>query len=194
MNINKGYQIEQPSVFIPWDIDEKGLQELLDKYGLQRITEGYYCITCVSLEGLHHNMGFHFEIKPATRKIEEFEKFVDSIGTRIKKVGPKVNLQREGKLRELEFFRETYPNLKESYDNFQSHFEKFFGKPLYTKNKYSKFPNHEWQFKDVNISHYVIDRFGQGEHLRIIKGITPAFSRRGLALFRFLSRAFRSRC
>jgi hypothetical protein len=147
MNINKGYQIDQPSVFIPWDIDEKGLQELLDEYGLQRITEGYYCITCVSLGGLHHNMGFHFEIKPDARKIEEFEKFVDSIGTRIKKVGPKVNLKRKGKLRELEFFRETYPNLKESYDNFQSHFEKFFGKPLCTKNKYSKFPNHEWQFK-----------------------------------------------
>ena len=193
MNINIGFQIDQPNIFVPWDVDQKGLIDLFRGHEIQRVTEGYYCISCISLDGLHHKLGFHFEIKPDPKKIEELEKYIASIGTQIKKVGPKVNLKREGKLSELEFFREAYPNLKESYDNFQSHFEKFFGNPLYTENKNSDFPKHEWQFKDVNIRHYVIDRFGPEEHLKITKGIIP-FSRRGLALFRFLSRAIRPRC
>lgn len=191
MNINIGFQIDQPNVFVPWDIDQKGLIELLRGHEVQKVAEGYYSISCISLEGLHHKLGFHFEIKPDAKKIEEFEKLIDSIGTRIRKVGPAFNSKREGKLRELEFFREAYPILRESYDDFQSHFEKTFGKPFCTENKDSEFRHYEWQFKDVNIYHYVIDRFGPEEHLRITKGIT---SRWGLALFRFLSRLIRPRC
>jgi hypothetical protein len=188
MNITIGYQIDQPGVFIPWDIDQKGLQDLLGEYGLKRITEGYYSISCVSLGDLHHRLGFHFEIAPDAKKIEELKKFANSVGTIERTIGPNFNLKREGKLRELDFFREAYPNLKDSYDNFQIHFEKAFGKPSFTKKRNADFPNYEWKFKDVSISHYVLDRFGSEEHLSITKGTTPVSRNRGLTLFRFLFR------
>jgi hypothetical protein len=37
MNIEKGFQIDEPNVFIPWDIDEKGLENLLGVFGIKKV-------------------------------------------------------------------------------------------------------------------------------------------------------------
>ncbi|MEW6557444.1 MAG: hypothetical protein AB1349_08835 [Elusimicrobiota bacterium] len=73
MNINEGFQIDKPNVFVPWEIDEQGLINLLEDYGLKKVKDGYYYFSCKSLGGLSHELGFHFEIKPDEKKIEEFE-------------------------------------------------------------------------------------------------------------------------
>lgn len=169
MNIDKGFQIDEPNVFVPWDIDEKGLENLLGNYGLRKIKDGYHCISCKSLGGLSHELGFHFEIKEDENKIKELENYLKSFSIILMKVGPDFNPKREGKLKELEFFRQSYQNLKESFDEFQAYFEKEFGKPR--KSKLVKngcgFMHYEWKFRNVRIYHYLMDRFGPEEHLRI---------------------------
>ena len=168
MNIEKGFQIDEPSVFVPWDIDEKGLENLLGEFGLKKVKAGYYCISCKSLGGLYHELGLHFE-KEDVKESEKLEIFAKSIGKIIKTVGPDSNPKREGKLKELEFYRKSYPNLKESFDEFQSSFEKEFGKPTKCKMGKEGFFNYDWRLKGVRIEHYVYDRFGAEEHLRIKK-------------------------
>src|SRR5262245_13928885 len=58
MDISKGFQVEEPAIFIPWKINEAQLLELAD--GLTEVTRGYYTARCVSLAGLSHQLGFHF--------------------------------------------------------------------------------------------------------------------------------------
>ncbi|HEX8843263.1 MAG TPA: hypothetical protein VF791_01265 [Pyrinomonadaceae bacterium] len=139
MNIDEGFQIEVPEVFVRWGISEADLRGLLDAYGLRHVTHGYYTLSCVSLGGMSHELGFHFF--------------------------PRHN----GILRELEFFRRSYDNLKASFDEFQSHFEAFFGEPTREQMGSEGFPSYTWEWKDVRIIHYVIERFGLEEHMRIQK-------------------------
>ena len=168
-NIQNGFQIEEPNVYVPWDTDEKGLESLLSRYGLNKVNDGYYCISCKSLGGLPHELGFHFEKKENRDKKENLEKYIKSIGTIIKTIRPSYNPARDGKISELEFFRKEYPNLKESFEEFQSYFEKSFGKPTFSKLEKSGFTYNEWILQDIRIFHYVIDRFGPEEHMRIRK-------------------------
>ena len=88
MNIDFGFQIEAPNVLIPWGIDEGELEELLGSL-LRHVTTGYYTITCESLGGMKHELGFHFEPR------------------------------KDGKLNELEFFRRSYDDQDASYKEFQ---------------------------------------------------------------------------
>ena len=169
MNIEKGFQIDEPDVFIPWDIDEKGLENLLGEFGMNKVKAGHYCISCKSLGGLRHELGLHFEEREDEQQSEELENFAKSIGKIIKVIGPDRNPRREGKLRELEFYRKSYPDLKESFDEFQSYFEKEFGKPTQCKMGKEGFPDYDWRLKCVRIYHYVYERFGVEEHLRIQK-------------------------
>lgn len=60
MDILRGFQIEVPDVFVPWGISESDLRSLLSDYGLRRSYDGCYAISCVSLGGLEHELGFHF--------------------------------------------------------------------------------------------------------------------------------------
>ena len=72
-----------------------------------------------------------------------------------------------GRLSELEFFRKAYPDQRASYDEFQRHFEKEFGPPSYTANGSEGFESHSWDLPGARIVHYVFDRFGPEEHMRI---------------------------
>src|ERR1700739_2910331 len=65
----------------------------------RHVTGGYYVIDCTALTGLRHALGFHFR-PPAG-----------------------------GRLRELEFFRHAYPDMEESFLDFQAHLEATFGAP-----------------------------------------------------------------
>jgi hypothetical protein len=138
MNISEGFQIEVPDIFVNWSIGETELRMLLEPYGLRHITKGYFVLSCVSLNGIAHELGFHFS--------------------------PRSN----GILTELEFFRNSYENQKASFDEFQKHFELFFGRPTKSTMGIEGFPSHTWELQDVRIVHYVFDRFGLEEHMRIV--------------------------
>jgi len=74
-----------------------------------------------------------------------------------------------GILNELEFFRQSYESLKASFDDFQKHFERSFGEPMTEQSETEEFPAFSWNLNGVRIIHYVMDRFGLEEHMRIIK-------------------------
>ena len=137
MNIQEGYKIDEPDIFIPWDIDEQTLTQKLKMHNVKHITTGYYTISCKSLNGLNCIIGFLFE--------------------------PKKN----GLLTELEFFRTNYSDQGKSFSDFQSHFEIEFGKPTSEYNGNEGFKNYIWNLENVQIVHFLFDRFGPEEHLRI---------------------------
>jgi len=138
MDINRGFQIDNPEAFIPWGITEQQLITILGKK-LRLVTDGYYSLTCESLGGLKHELGFHFEPR------------------------------RMGILKLLEFFRRSYPDLHNSFNEFQTFFVREFGAPTTSKPGSEGVPDHKWLSKNVIIRHYIVDRFGPEEHLTIEK-------------------------
>ncbi|GAB2470187.1 hypothetical protein GCM10011375_40980 [Hymenobacter qilianensis] len=139
MNIQEGFKIDEPGIFIPWGIDEHMLTQKLNGHGYNHVTTGYYTISCKSLNGLNCMLGFHFEPR------------------------------KDGFLNELEFFRTDYSDPGKSFTEFQSYFEAEFGKPTLEANGNEGFKNYAWNLDTVQIVHYVFDRFGPEEHMRIKK-------------------------
>ncbi|HWB61702.1 MAG TPA: hypothetical protein VG733_19625 [Chthoniobacteraceae bacterium] len=139
MEISKGFQIEQPELFIPWKVSEPELQRIFDGHLLCHVTHGYFTTHCVSLCGLSHELGFHFDPR------------------------------RGGVLIELEFFRTSYVDLAGSYQDFQQHLETAFGQPMVTTPGPEGFSSHVWQLSEVEVVHFIFDRFGPEEHVRIKK-------------------------
>lgn len=139
IDIDKGFQINSPNIFVPWEINEKTLNELFIGQELKRVTTGYYSASCTSLDKLNCIIGFHFE--------------------------PQSN----GRLNELEFFRNEYRDQQKSFDDFQRCFTQTFGEPTIRTKGYDGFYNYEWRFNNIKIVHFVYDRFGPEEHMRIKK-------------------------
>lgn len=73
MEVQKYYEVENPSINIPWEISPDALMELFQGK-LHKVVDGYYCGVCVSLCGLSHQIGFHFH-KVNTNQICEIEIF-----------------------------------------------------------------------------------------------------------------------
>lgn len=138
--LREGFQIEEPSVFVPWDVTEQQLRELLDPHGLRKVTFGYFALSCTSLGGLSHELGFHF-IPRDSDHLTELEFF---------RAGPAVELDR-------------------SYDEFQHHLELTFGPPTRSAPGHAGFAEHRWTLPGATIVHYVVDQFGPEEHVRIIR-------------------------
>lgn len=65
-DIARGFQIEQPELFVPWGIDEAQLLVLLGARAT-KVTPGYITCSCTSLGGLVHQLGFHFQ--PRTKGV-----------------------------------------------------------------------------------------------------------------------------
>lgn len=137
MDLSTGFQIEQPKIFVPWKISETQLQQGFGGLRLRRVTDGYFTTHCTSLGGLSHDLGFHF-YPPG-----------------------------DGGLIELEFFRSSYPDLASSYEQFQRHIEATFGQPTITTLGSAGFPLHTWRFLGADVVHFVRERFGPEEHIRI---------------------------
>jgi len=137
MNIYKGIQIDEPSIFVPWEISEENLVELFNGKHLKHITNGYYTIKCTLFNGLNCMIGFHFE--------------------------PGLN----GHLSEFEFFRTNYDDQQSSFNEFQKYFVQEFGEPSNTTPGNEGFNNYEWILDYIKIIHLVYDRFGPEEHMRI---------------------------
>jgi hypothetical protein len=75
--------------------------------------------------------------------------------------------QRPGVLTELEFFRDSYADQSASFEEFQRYFEAVFGAPVSRKPGTEGFPECRWVVPGAEIVHYVFDRFGPEEHMRI---------------------------
>jgi len=146
LNIEEGFQINTPDIFVPWTISKRELKKLLGGHGLRHITMGYFSISCVSLGEMNHELGFHFDPPTSNR------------------------------LSELEFFQRAYPNQKKSYDTFQSHFEKEFGNPTKVHPGTEGFDTCIWRIGSIEIVHSVYDRFGPEEHMRIRRIPEKSFS------------------
>lgn len=136
MDLRVGFTLEDPLVTVPWTVTVAELRRLLGPR-LREVTRGYFTVTCRSLGGIEHELGFHF-------------------------------VPRDGdQLAELEFFRRSYADQRRSFDEFQRHFEAEFGPPDHTRPGTEGFPQHEWTVPGATIVHYVINRFGPEEHMRI---------------------------
>jgi len=141
MNITRGFQIEQPNVFIPWGISEQRLRALLASSNLRQITKGHYSISCLSLGDLAHELDFHFK--------------------------PRLN----GELSELEIYLRNARNPSSSFKRLQKHVESFFGAPDETKHVRRVFPEYSytWKIKGITIEHHVINRISEIDCIRIKK-------------------------
>jgi hypothetical protein len=139
MDISRGFQIEQPELFIPWKISETELQQIVSAHPLRHVTHGCFTTRCTSLGGLSHELGFHFHPRGG------------------------------GVLIELEFFRTSYTDQAGSYQEFQRHLEQTFGQPRSTTPGSEGFPSHTWRLTGAEVVHFVYDRFGPEEHVRIKK-------------------------
>jgi hypothetical protein len=146
MTIEKGFKIEKPDIFIPWDINENELDQLFKSKTLRHVATGYYTTAIESLGGLKCELGFHFE--------------------------PRNN----GLLKEFEFFRTDYSDQEKSFKEFQLYFEQEFGKPTSESMGNDGFKNYAWNFNGAQIVHFVFDRFGPEEHMRIKRTVEKRHS------------------
>jgi hypothetical protein len=62
-DIERGFHVEQPPLFIPWGIREAVLRKMLGPPA-KLVTPGYVTCACTSLGGLSHQLGFHFLPRP----------------------------------------------------------------------------------------------------------------------------------
>jgi hypothetical protein len=137
MDLSKGFQIEEPSVFIPWDTPETQFLEGFKGLHLRLVKRGYFTTHCTSLQGLSHDLGFHFR--------------------------PREN----GRLVELEFFSSSYSDLATSYREFQRHLEATFGQPTTTAPGSEGYLSHTWRSPGAEVVHHVVEHFGPAEYIRI---------------------------
>jgi hypothetical protein len=135
MDLARGFEIEDPPVVVPWGSTEDEVRLLLPS--LREVTPGYLTGEVVSLRGLRHMLGFHFQ--PRNR----------------------------GRLVELELYRSSYLDLQASFAEFQRHLEATFGPPQESRPAGDGFPAYGWKVGRTTIRHYVFDRFGPEEHVEV---------------------------
>lgn len=142
MEIGKGFQLEEPQVFVRWGISQNEIESLFEGSGLRRAESGFYfyLTRCISLGGLSHGIGFKFG--RTTRKLYE--------------VG-------------LNDVRGV--SIEESYPLLQRHLEATFGPPTRTSpgDEIPECPHQTWSLPGAQIEHYVSEHFGPAETLFIRK-------------------------
>lgn len=148
VDINRGFRIEDPDVFVPWGCTEEDLKALLSDCGLRPLGYGSYSMSCVSLGGLSHELGFSFSAETG------------------------------GVLNQLNVYLRTgvhdRPSLDDSYALLQSHAEASFGLP--TGRKQSAVPGFDdciWTFGSVEIRHGIVEKVGPVEEFRLIRRSDP---------------------
>jgi hypothetical protein len=60
MDLSKGFQIEEPNVFVPWDTPESQFHQRFERLQLRQLSKGYLSTHCTSLSGLSLELGFLF--------------------------------------------------------------------------------------------------------------------------------------
>jgi hypothetical protein len=141
MDLSKGFHIEEPDVFVPWETPETQFKQGFKGLQLRRVTDGYFTTRCTSLSGLSHELGFHFYPRHTGN----------------------------GRLLEFEFFRSSFPDLASSYQGFQHHLEQTFGPPTSTVPGSEGYLSHTWNFPGAEIVHFVREHFGPEERVSLRK-------------------------
>lgn len=141
MDLTKGFQIEEPNVFVPWETPETQFQQGFKGLHLRQVTDGYFTTHCTSLSGLSHELGFHFYPRHTGN----------------------------GRLLEFEFYGRSFADLAASYQGFQQHLERTFGPPTSTAPGTGGYVSQTWNFPGADIVHFVHERFGPEEQVRIRK-------------------------
>lgn len=138
IDILKGLQIDEPMIFIPWDMDENTFIDKFKGHGASLVVEKYYFVKGVTVLGESHcNIGVYFD-----------------------KTIRKVGISRDN--------YEGYNDYINSFAAFQAVLIKAFGKPSRRERVLNDFEDCEWKISDnITIRHYVMDRFGLEEHLYI---------------------------
>ena len=153
-DLSIGFQVEEPQVFIPWDITTTDFLTLVNRRHLgqlKRVTERYYVLPCTILDGLQINLGFHFREGEGKPEVP-------------------------GRLKELEVFRDATPALQASYQEFQAHLTRVLGRPtaIKTEPNQTPLPMVYWKFegsdvyKYILVRHYILDRYGPEEHVSFL--------------------------
>jgi hypothetical protein len=60
MELSKGFQIEEPHVFVPWDTPETQFMDGFEGLHLRLVKHGYFITHCTALSGLSVALGFLF--------------------------------------------------------------------------------------------------------------------------------------
>lgn len=151
MDIAEGFQIEQPSIFVPWGITRLQLESLFHGRDLERGIDGGYLLRhCRGLSGLILSLGFRFNRAAGT--LCEIEAVLGKTHFKVR--------HSRNKMRCIP--------LDVQYDEMQAHLEATFGTPAISSPG-EGFLNHAWLFPGARIEHYVVEHFGPNEHVLIRK-------------------------
>jgi hypothetical protein len=137
MDISEGFQIEKPNVFVPWSTSSRELVTMFRDLALKQVNNSYIVTQCVSLKGLSHKLGFHFDLRPGFG------------------------------IRYFELFDNGCQGNALSFLTFQKHLEATFGKPTTAARGEGGFPSYTWQRNSNVVLHRIQERFGPTEIVRI---------------------------
>lgn len=150
-NILKGLQIDEPMIFVPWDIDENVFSDMFKDHSISLVVENNYLVKDVTILGESHcNIGVQFD-----------------------NIVSEVSISRDD-------YGEYHPDymkssealkiaLMRSFMSFQTALIREFGQPN-KREILDTFESFEWHiYSNIKIYHYIMDRFGLAEYLRIKK-------------------------
>ena len=146
MNGTGCFQLETPELSVSWGTRPAELEALFREHApdveLRRVRAGYCVAPCRALSGLRTMIGFHF--RP---------------------------LSDHGVLDELEFYDNGSRDLEASFALYQHHLEQTFGPcSRVSPGQFSAdLPTYEWRIKRLRVSHWVMERFGPEEHVRVLR-------------------------
>lgn len=141
MELANGVKLEVPDLVLPWHTRPETVQRIVGEGHMHKATDKYWVFPCVALGGLQMRAGLHFT--PALQEVEFFE------------------ISKDGRYGALE--------LRASYDLFQQHLVASFGEPDLAEagSIDPAYPSYTWYRQSVLVRHFVHDRNGPEEHVRI---------------------------
>lgn len=151
MDITKGFQIEQPQIFVPWGIARADLESLLRGSDLERTDDGGLRLSrCKALGGLDLRLRF------------TFDRFTGAL----RRISPTLGVTRFRVRHSRDKIR--FIPLEVLFDEIQAHLEATFG-PSSTTSPGEGFTNYTWLFPGVRIEHSTHEHFGPNEDVFIEK-------------------------
>jgi hypothetical protein len=154
-DITKGLQIDEPMIFMPWDMHKRGFIRMFKDHNVSCIVKNNYFVKDVTIFGEKHcNIGV------------EFDKTIRKIGiSRVYYDGTSWITNGYMKNNQYDYFR--------SFKDFQTAIIKKFGEPTTKTKNHDGFENCVWYVGDkIKISLYIMDRFGLAEYFYIEYGYT----------------------
>lgn len=136
-----GLLLEVPTLRISWRTKLSTFLQTFPPKRLREVATNYYTASCISHGGMQSMIGFHFGEFPLQAN--------------------------EPLLYDIEFFRETYQDLKASFNEFQDHFVRVYG-PGQIIGYAEGFPIYRWIIPGAVIKHGVFEHFVLEEHLHIL--------------------------